>query len=68
VGPVQVNVEGFYSVLTALRAIGTLLHNLSLNRRTQEQSLIRREATKVSGPEMETQKGSNSARNGIATG
>jgi len=66
-GPVQVNVEGFYSLLTALRAIGTLSHNHSLNRR-QEQSPIRQEATKVSGQEMKTNKSSNSATSGIATG
>jgi len=34
----------FYSVLTALRAIGTLSHNHSLNRRRQEQSLITQES------------------------
>jgi len=33
----------FSSVLTAVRAIGTLSHNHSLNRRRQEQSLIRQE-------------------------
>jgi len=57
-----------YSVLRALRAIGTLSHNHSLNRRRHEKSLIRREATKVSGQEMATQKRSYSARSGIATG
>jgi len=58
----------FYSALRALRVIGTLSHNHSLNRRRHEQRLIRREATKVSGQEMETLKGSSSARSGIATG
>jgi len=61
VGPAQVKVGGFYSVLKALRAIGTLSHNHSLNRTRQEQSPIRREATKVSGQEMETYKSSSSA-------
>jgi len=58
----------FYSVRTALRAVGTLSHNHSLNRRRHEQSLIRQGATKVSGKEMKTQKSSNSARSAIATG
>jgi len=56
VGLARVNVEVFNSMFRALRAIGTQMHNHSLNRKRQEQSPIRREATKVSGQEMETQK------------
>jgi len=36
----------FCSLLTALKTICTLSHNHSLNRRRQEQSLVRHEATK----------------------
>jgi len=61
----QLNFEVFYSVLRALKAIGTLSHNHSLNRRRHEQSLVGREAARVSGEEMETQKTSNSARSGL---
>jgi len=61
-------VEVFYSVLRTPRAIGMLPENHSLNRRRQEQRLIRREATRVSGQEIETQNSSNSARSGIAAG
>jgi len=57
-----------YSVFRAMSAIGELSENHSLNRRRREQSMIRREATKVSGQEMETQKRGNSARSGVATG
>jgi len=41
--------RAFYSVLAALKAMGTLSQNHSLNRRRSEQSLIKQEATKVSG-------------------
>ena len=57
-----------YSDHRAPRAIGTLSTNPPLNSRGQKQRLIRREATKVSGQEMETQKGNGSARSGIAAG
>jgi len=68
VGPAQVSVEGFYSVLRALMAIGRLSDKHSLSRRRQEQRLIRREATIVSGQVMETQMSRVSAWSGIASG
>jgi len=49
------NVEDFFIACSDPRAIGTLPDNRSYSRR-QEQRLIGREATKMSGQDMETQK------------